>query len=78
MFDDPLVTCPKCMQDKLKRDIGCPRIYVKPSNDECSLGLLADRNSEKLSKDNKEMLAKKYKTKKTDTLDLPGMKVINE
>jgi putative FmdB family regulatory protein len=72
MFIDPLKICPICNKDTLLRDIGTPRTYIKPSDDSCSLGLLADRNRDRFSDDQKEMLKEKHRTKKTHRIVAPG------
>jgi hypothetical protein len=64
MFIDPMKICPRCGQNTLIREIGIPRVYVKPGDDECTLGLLADRNATRFSEDQKQLLKEKHTTKK--------------
>ncbi len=81
MLADPLTECPKCLQHTLKRGINIPHVYVCPGDDNCSLGLLADRNSKRFSDDQKKMLKEKHKTKKRSELEKslkPGMKINKE
>jgi putative FmdB family regulatory protein len=69
MFIDPMKICPRCGQNSLIRQIGIPRVYVKPGDDECTLGLLADRNATRYSEEQKYVLKEKHKTKKQDVLE---------
>lgn len=81
MFADAVTECPNCLQHKLVRGIGIPRVYVKPSDSSCSLGLLAERNRDRFSEDQKTMLKKKHKTKQVwpDNYELPaGATIINK
>lgn len=73
MFIDPVTECPSCLQNTLKRCVGIPRVYIKPSDDSCTLGLLADRNMERFSDDQKKHLANKHKTKQVfpENYELP-------
>jgi len=51
--------CPECGKKKLKKLLFAPHVYNKPSDDKISVGLLADRNSERFSDEHKNSLDKK-------------------
>ena len=57
--------CPKCRKNKLERILFAPHVYNKPGDDNITLGLLSDRNADRLSKDQKEAIDKKNGVKKT-------------
>ena len=54
--------CPACKELKLSRVIFAPHVYNKPGDGEISIGLLADRNTERMSSDEKELVNNQYKT----------------
>ena len=59
--------CPECRKNKLKRVLFAPHVYNKPGDDKITLGLLADRNAERLTDEQKhhiELKAGKKKEKK--------------
>ena len=57
--------CPKCRKNKLERILFAPHVYNKPGDDNITLGLLSDRNADRLSQDQKEAIDKKNGVKKT-------------
>tara|TARA_R110002074_G_scaffold390889_1_gene575171 strand:+ start:430 stop:798 length:369 start_codon:yes stop_codon:yes gene_type:complete len=56
--------CPNCKKDKLIRLLFAPHVYNKPGDDNITLGLLADRNTERLTSDQKEAIDEKHGRKK--------------
>ena len=54
--------CPLCKELKLHRVIFAPHVYNKPGDGEISVGLLADRNTERMSSDEKELVNNQHKT----------------
>ena len=54
--------CPLCKKNKLSRVLFSPHVYNKPGDDNITVGLLADRNTERLSSDQKESIERKNKT----------------
>ena len=56
--------CPGCKKNKLSRVLFCPHVYNKPSDDSISVGLLSDRNADRLSDDQKEAIDKKNGVKR--------------
>ena len=56
--------CPNCKKNKLNRVLFTPHVYNKPGDDKITLGLLADRNTTRLSEDQKKSIDKKYGGKK--------------
>ena len=56
--------CPNCKKNKLDRLLFAPHVYNKPGDDKITLGLLSDRNAERLSSDQKEAIDKKNGVKK--------------
>ena len=54
--------CPSCKELKLRRVIFAPHVYNKPGDGEISVGLLADRNTERMSSEEKELVNNQYKT----------------
>ena len=56
--------CPNCKKDKLIRLLFAPHVYNKPGDDSITLGLLADRNTERLTSDQKEAIDEKHGRKK--------------
>ena len=54
--------CPACKELKLRRIIFAPHVYNKPGDGEISVGLLADRNTERMSSDEKELVNNQHKT----------------
>lgn len=58
--------CPKCGKSSLKRVLFAPHVYNKPGDDKISVGLLADRNSERFSDDHKKKLDEKNNINRED------------
>ena len=56
--------CPNCKKNKLNRVLFAPHVYNKPGDDKISLGLLSDRNADRLSQDQKEAIDKKNGVKR--------------
>ena len=56
--------CPNCKKNKLNRLLFAPHVYNKPGDDSITLGLLSDRNTERLSSDQKESIDLKHGRKK--------------
>jgi len=56
--------CPECGKNKLERLLFAPHVYNKPGDDNITLGLLADRNTERLTSDQKEAIDEKHGRKK--------------
>ena len=56
--------CPNCKKDKLIRLLFAPHVYNKPGDDSITLGLLSDRNTERLTSDQKEAIDEKHGRKK--------------
>jgi putative FmdB family regulatory protein len=56
--------CPECGKNKLERLLFAPHVYNKPGDDSITLGLLSDRNAERLSSDQKEAIDKKNGVKR--------------
>jgi len=56
--------CPACGKNKLERLLFAPHVYNKPGDDSITLGLLADRNTERLTSDQKEAIDEKHGRKK--------------
>ena len=56
--------CPNCKKDKLIRLLFAPHVYNKPSDDNISLGLLSDRNADRLSDEQKKSIDEKNGVKK--------------
>ena len=56
--------CPACGKNKLERLLFAPHVYNKPGDDNITLGLLADRNTERLSSDQKQAIDEKHGRKK--------------
>ena len=56
--------CPKCGKNKLERVLFAPHVYNKPGDDNITLGLLADRNAERFTEEQKIELDKKNGVKK--------------
>ena len=56
--------CPNCKEDKLVRLLFVPHVYNKPGDDNITLGLLSDRNTERLTSDQKEAIDEKHGRKK--------------
>ena len=54
--------CPACKKLALRRVIFAPHVYNKPGDGEISVGLLADRNTERMSSDEKELVNNQHKT----------------
>jgi len=64
----PIQQCPKCKRlQSVRRDFikDTPRTNVKLSDDEITLGHLAQRNTERLSNDEKAELNRKHNAYKT-------------
>ena len=55
--------CPECGENKLSRILFAPHVYNKPADDNITLGLLAARNADRFSDDQKEQIESKYRTK---------------
>lgn len=72
-----LKKCTKCKKLALERVITSVLGFVKLAHSEIKqLGHYASRNSEKMSDDQKNMLAAKHKTKKRNVLEEKGFKVV--
>jgi len=56
--------CPECGKNKLERLLFAPHVYNKPGDDNISVGLLSDRNSERFSEDQKKAIDKKNNVKR--------------
>jgi putative FmdB family regulatory protein len=56
MADPPLTICPQCGQNTFMREIGVPIVFVTPSDNNGTLGSLADRQANKLSDERKHEL----------------------
>jgi putative FmdB family regulatory protein len=56
--------CPECGENNLERLLFAPHVYNKPGDDKITLGLLSDRNAERLSSDQKETIDKKNGVKR--------------
>ena len=56
--------CPACGKNKLERLLFAPHVYNKPGDDSITLGLLADRNTERFSSDQKEAIDRKSGVKR--------------
>jgi hypothetical protein len=54
--------CQKCKEIALERVLFPTHVYNKPSDNDISVGLLADRNTQRFSTDYKEHLNKKHHT----------------
>jgi len=54
--------CPNCKNNKLSRVLFTPHVYNKPSDDNITVGLLADRNTASMSDDQKEFIENKNST----------------
>ena len=72
MMDPPLVTCPECSQDALKRLLFPPSIHMEPS----TVGSLAEKNANTLSRDAKnDIIKRRGGTPIPDPSDKPFYKV---
>jgi putative FmdB family regulatory protein len=56
--------CPACKKNKLQRLIFVPHFYNKPGDSQISVGLLADRNTQRFSEEHKEAINKKHGVKR--------------
>lgn len=56
--------CPVCGKNKLERLLFAPHVYNKPGDDNISVGLLADRNTERFSEDQKQAIDSKNGVKR--------------
>ena len=54
--------CPSCKELGLRRVIFAPHVYNKPGDGEISVGLLADRNTERMSSEEKKLVNNQHKT----------------
>jgi putative FmdB family regulatory protein len=59
--------CPECGENKLERLLFAPHVYNKPGDDSITLGLLADRNAERLTDEQKHKIDKKSGIEKKET-----------
>lgn len=66
MADNALVKCPICKKKSLHRVFFSPIIFVK--GEAKTIGQLADRNSKKMSTDEKQAIEAKYKKNKKEVL----------
>lgn len=64
MQEQPLTICPSCGHAALAREIGVPMVFVEKSDENCTLGTLAERNSKRFSEEKKQMLSSKTTEKK--------------
>lgn len=58
--------CPECGENKLERLLFAPHVYNKPGDDNISIGLLSDRNSERLTDEQKKKIDDKNGVKRTN------------
>jgi len=58
--------CPECGENKLERLLFAPHVYNKPGDDNISVGLLSDRNTERFSEDQKQAIDLKNGIKRKD------------
>lgn len=56
--------CPECGKNKLSRILFAPHVYNKPGDDSITLGLLSDRNADRLSEDQKRTIDEKNGVKR--------------
>ena len=56
--------CPECGENRLERLLFAPHVYNKPGDDNISVGLLSDRNSERFSEDQKKSIDEKNGVKR--------------
>jgi len=56
--------CPNCKKNRLSRVLFCPHVYNKPGDDNISIGLLSDRNAERLTDEQKNQIDLKSGIKK--------------
>ena len=56
--------CPKCGKNELERVLFAPHVYNKPGDDSITLGLLSDRNADRLSEDQKRVIDEKNGVKR--------------
>jgi len=56
--------CPNCKKSKLNRVLFAPHVYNKPGDDSITLGLLSDRNADRLSEDQKRTIDEKNGVKR--------------
>ena len=56
--------CPKCKKNTLSRVLFAPHVYNKPGDDNITLGLLADRNAESLTDEQKMKIDEKAGVKR--------------
>lgn len=68
--DKTLVKCPKCNKLKLRRVFHVP-ILTSIKGEPTTLGSLAERNAQKMSKEERARRAQEYKTKKKAARGLP-------
>ena len=61
--------CPECGQNKLERLLFAPHVYNKPGDDNISVGLLSDRNTERFSEDQKQAIDLKNGVKRNTKSD---------
>ena len=54
--------CPTCKKNSLSRVLFSPHVYNKPGDDNITVGLLSDRNTGRLSSDQKESIEIKHRT----------------
>lgn len=66
MADRPLVKCPICKKNKLYRLFFSPMVFVV--GEAKTIGQLADRNTKKMSNDQKDSIAEKYKKNKKQVI----------
>jgi len=56
--------CPECGKNKLERLLFAPHVYNKPGDDKISVGLLAQRNANRFSEDQKQAIDAKNGVKR--------------
>ena len=58
--------CPACKKSKLHRVLFAPHVYNKPGDDSITLGLLSDRNAERLTDEQKHNIDEKAGIKRKE------------
>lgn len=66
-----LKKCPECKKHKLVRDYAEDSVYTATSSDGATIGHLADKNSARMSNDEKAALTKKHNKYREDKGSLP-------
>ncbi len=58
--------CPNCKKNKLQRVLFAPHVYNKPGDDSITVGLLADRNADRLTDEQKAQIDAKSGVKRKE------------